>query len=59
VNESRILFEDDMTHDPYGTAIDLIKVVLAHAFANEGTMNDVEHQNLLAIEELTRRRDNS
>lgn len=59
MNESRILFEADMIDDPYGTAIDLIKVVLEHALSNEGTMNDAEHANLVTIEELVRTRDNS
>lgn len=59
MHESRILFEDDMNVDPYGTAIDLMKVVLAHALDNDGKMSEAEHQNLIAIEELIRTRDNA
>lgn len=61
MNESRILFEDDMSDDPYGTAIALMKVVLDHALADDaqGKMSDDEHGNLVAIDELIHTRDNS
>jgi len=61
MHESRILFEDDMDADPYGTAIALMKVVLEHALSDrhEGSMSNDEHANLVAIDELVHTRDNS
>jgi len=45
--------------DPYSATIEACKRIIAHGLKESGAMSEAEFQNLLAIEEFIRSRDNS
>lgn len=51
--------EENLSDDPYGTAMFVLRNILHRAVALNGSMNDSEYRNLLLLEELARELDNA
>jgi hypothetical protein len=54
-----VILRNDFEADPYGVVMSLIAVALAQGFQHTGAMSEGEYENLKALEEIVRQRDNA